>query len=49
MPVIDISDLNAQTKPMDAIDSILDDYDGGFMKAYEALAVIRAVVCEWKY
>jgi len=48
MPVINMTGLNTQAAPMDAIESILVDHQGGFINHVEALSIINAIVCEWR-
>ena len=48
MPVINMTGLNTQVAPMDAIESILVDHQGGFINHVEALSIINAIVCEWR-
>ena len=49
MPAIDMTGLNPQIAPMKAIDEVLNDLNGGFINQKEAIGIINAVVCEWKY
>lgn len=49
MPVIDMTGFDTQLAPMKAIDEVLTDLDGGFINNKEALGIINAIVCEWKY
>lgn len=49
MPVIDMTGLDTQLAPMKAIDEVLNDYAGGFINGKEALGIIDAINCEWKY
>lgn len=49
MPAIDMTGLNTQVAPMKAIDEVLNDYAGGFINSKEALGIIDAINCEWKY
>jgi hypothetical protein len=49
MPVIDMTGLQTQTAPMKAIDEVVGDYANGFINSKEALGIINAIVCEWKY
>lgn len=48
MSVIDMSGLNTQIAPMDAIESILQDHHEGCLNHIEALSIINAIVCEWR-
>lgn len=49
MPVLDMAGLNTQTAPMDAIAEVLNDYHGGFTNAVETVALVNAIVTEWRY
>jgi hypothetical protein len=49
MPVIDMTGLDTQLAPMKAIDEVVGDYTNGFINSKEALGIINAIVCEWKY
>jgi hypothetical protein len=49
MPVIDMTGFDTQLAPMKAIDEVLTDLDGGFINNREAIGIINAIVCEWKY
>ena len=49
MPTVDLSGLNTQSAPMDAIAEVLNDYHGGFTTAVETVAVVNAIVSEWRY
>lgn len=49
MPVLDMSGLDAQTAPMDAIAEVLNDYHGGFTNSVETLSIVNAIVTEWRY
>lgn len=48
MPIIDMRGFNTQIEPMKAIDEVAHDWDAGFINSKEALAVIYAIVCEWR-
>lgn len=48
MPVIDMTGFDAQTAPMDAIAEVLNDYNGGFTNSVETLAIVNAIVTEWR-
>lgn len=48
MPTIDMTGLNTQQAPMDAISEVLNDYHGGFINAMEAMGIINAVATEWR-
>lgn len=48
MPVIDMTGLDTQQAPMDAICEVLNDYHGNFINSVEALGIINAVAVEWK-
>lgn len=48
MPVIDMAGLNTQIAPMDAVMSVLGDYQNGFTTSVETLDVINAIVAEWR-
>lgn len=48
MPVIDMSGFDTQRAPMDAIESVLNDYNGGFTNSVETLAIVNAIVTEWR-
>lgn len=48
MPAIDMSGLDTQTKPMDAICEVLNDYHEGFISPLEAVGVINAIATEWR-
>jgi hypothetical protein len=49
MPAIDMTGLDTQIAPMKAINEVLNDYAGGFINGKEALGIIDAINCEWKY
>ena len=49
MPVIDMTGLQTQIAPMNAIHEVLNDYTNGFINSKEALGIINAIACEWKY
>ncbi len=49
MPAIDMTGLDTQIAPMKAIGEVLNDYAGGFINGKEALGLIDAISCEWKY
>jgi hypothetical protein len=49
MPAIDMTGLDPQVAPMKAIDEVLNDLHGGFINYKEAIGIINAVVCEWKF
>lgn len=40
---------DTQIAPMAAINEVLNDYAGGFINSKEALGIIDAINCEWKY
>ena len=48
MPTIDMTGLNTQTAPMDAVAEILNDYHGGFINSIEAMSIINAITVEWR-
>ena len=48
MPAIDMSGLDTQRAPMDAIESVVADYNGGFTNSVETLSIINAIVTEWR-
>ncbi len=48
MPVIDLAGLDTQRAPMDAIESVLADYNGGFTNSVETLSIVNAIVTEWR-
>lgn len=48
MPVIDMTGLDTQRAPMDAISEVLNDYHGNFINSVEALGIINAVAVEWR-
>ena len=48
MPVIDMAGLDTQQAPMDSIESVLADYQGGFTNSVETLSIINAIVTEWR-
>lgn len=49
MPVLDMTGLNTQTAPMDAIAEVLNDYNNGFTNSVETLSIVNAIVTEWRY
>ena len=49
MPALDMTGLDTQTAPMDAIAEVLNDYNGGFTNAIEAVALVNAITTEWRY
>lgn len=49
MPTIDMDGLNTQSAPMDAIAEVMNDYHGGFTNSVETLAIINAIVSEWRF
>ena len=48
MAVIDMTGFDTQANPMAAIESIIEDCNGGFLSAKEAVTIINAVVTEWR-
>lgn len=48
MPAIDMTGLDTQRAPMDSIESVLTDYNGGFTNSVETLSIINAIVTEWR-
>lgn len=48
MPVIDMTGLNTQSAPMDAISVILGDHYNGFINSTEAMGIINAIAIEWR-
>jgi hypothetical protein len=48
MTVIDMRGFNTQLEPMKAIDEVANDWQSGVINSKEALAVIYAIVCEWR-
>lgn len=48
MPVIDLAGFHTQIAPMEAIMSVLGDYQNGFTTSIETLAVINAIAVEWR-
>jgi len=48
MPVIDMAGLDTQRAPMEGIESVLADYQGGFTNSVETLSIINAIVTEWR-
>lgn len=49
MPVLDMAGFDTQTAPMDAIAEVLNDYNGGFTNALETVALVNAIVTEWRF
>jgi hypothetical protein len=49
MPVIDMSELDTQSKPMYAIAEVLQDYYDNCINSKEALGIINSINCEWKF
>ena len=49
MPVIDMAGFDTQLAPMSAIAEVLNDYNGGFTNSKETVAVIEAIVTEWRF
>jgi hypothetical protein len=49
MPKIDLTDLDTQIAPMEAISQILKDFHGGFTSSIETLEIINAVTYEWNH
>lgn len=49
MPVIDMSGLDTQQAPMNAIAEVLNDYNGGFTNSVETLSIVNAIVSEWRF
>lgn len=49
MAAIDMTGLDTQTAPMDAIAEVLNDYHGGFTNAIEVVALVNAITTEWRY
>lgn len=49
MPTVDLSGLSPQSAPMDAIAEVLNDYHGGFTNAVETVAIVNAIVSEWRF
>lgn len=48
MPAIDMTGLDTQTAPMDAICEVLNDYNTNCINAIEAMAIVNAVTTEWR-
>jgi len=49
MPVINMKGLDTQREPMNAIDEVLKDFYGDFINSREAIEIINAIMCEWKF
>ena len=49
MPVLDLADFDTQAAPMNAIAEVLNDYNGGFTNALETVALVNAIVTEWRF
>ena len=49
LAIIDMTGLDTQTAPMDAIAEVLNDYHGGFTNAIETVALVNAITTEWRY
>ena len=49
MAVINLQGLDTQTKPMYAVDEVLKDYYDNCITSKEALEIINAINCEWKF
>lgn len=47
-PVIDMAGFDTQRAPMDAIESVLNDYHEGFTNSVETIAIISAITTEWR-
>jgi len=48
MSVINMTGLNTQSAPMDAVESILKDYYDNCINSKEAIVIINAIVTEWR-
>ena len=46
---IDLTGFDTQSAPMSAIAEVLNDYNSGFTNSVETLAIVNAIVTEWRF
>ena len=46
---INLEGFDTQLEPMKAIAEVMDDWNEGFVNPREALGIVYAITCEWRY
>lgn len=49
LAILDLTGFDTQSAPMSAIAEVLNDYHGGFNNAVETVALVNAIVTEWRF